>query len=131
MTRLTRCAAALLFSAGAFLTADHDHASAAPIQPLVRADHGSLVMVNCKPGDPNCGPADSHAPTFCGGPGNPCMMDNAPDCQNANVCGIDPGDNNNKNNINGAGNMPGVVGAAKNPTGGPGPGRAPPPEVRK
>jgi hypothetical protein len=113
MNSLRFSAYALLVVAATFLTPAVRHVSAMPLQPLAYATNSDVATINCKPGTPNCTLAKNNAPSFCGGPGNPCVMDGAPDCQNASSCGTD---NTGHNNLNGAGNMPGVVGAKKNPT---------------
>jgi hypothetical protein len=109
---------ALVIVTAVFLTSGSRHVSAMPLQPLARAANSDVATINCKPGTPNCTPAKTNAPSFCGGPGNPCVMDGAPDCQNASSCGTD---NTGHHNLNGAGNMPGVIGARRNPTTGTGP----------
>ena len=111
MTTLRFRAYLVLVVAAAFLTAGTGHVSAMPLQTLAQPGNG-IVAIDCKPGSPNCTLTKENAPQFCGGPGNPCMMDNAPDCQNASSCGTD---STGHNNLNGAGNMPGVVGAKKSP----------------
>ena len=88
--------------------------SAMPLQPVVSAK-GSITTVACERGGPNCLPTDPTAPTKCGGPGNPCVIDGGPDCQNASSCGTD---NTGDHNLNGASNMPGVISDIKSPTGG-------------
>ena len=92
----------------AFATANINQASAMPIQSY--AYSGSIVTIACERGNPNCLTTDRNAPTKCGGPDHPCVIDNGPDCQNASSCGTD---NTGHNNLNGASNMPGVVGRAK------------------
>jgi hypothetical protein len=124
MTAMRFWMLALFIAAAGLITAGTQHASAMPIQMLSRAEAG-VVAVACDRGEPNCLPADSSAPVMCGGPANPCVMDGAPDCQNASSCGTD---NTGDHNLNGASNMPGVISDAVHPSGGenpkPNPGAA-------
>src|ERR1700722_9854853 len=112
MNTLRSGAIALVIATPAFLTVGTRLLSAMPLQPFAYATNSDVAPINCKPGTPNCTLTKANAPSFCGGPGNPCVMDGAPDCQNASSCGTD---NTGHNNLNGAGNMPGVVGAKQNP----------------
>jgi len=113
MGTLRLAATAHVIATAAFLTSGTRHVSAMPLQPLAYVTNSDVATINCKPGTPNCTLTNANAPSFCGGPGNPCVMDAAPDCQNASSCGTD---NTGNHNLNGAGNMPGVVCAKKNPT---------------
>ena len=99
-----------------FMTSMTPDVSAMPLQPPAYAAISDVATINCKPGTPNCTPTNANAPSFCGGPGNPCIMDAAPDCQNASSCGTD---NTGHHNLNGAGNMPGVVDLRKSSGGSP------------
>ncbi len=94
-----------LFIAAAFVGVNINHASAMPRQPTFY--QGNIVSIACERGNPNCLTTDRNAPTKCGGPDHPCVIDNGPDCQNASSCGTD---NTGNHNLNGASNMPGVVG---------------------
>jgi hypothetical protein len=98
---------AFLAATVAFLAATDRYVSSAPMQPLGYPNYGSFVPVACQRGGPNCLPVDNNAPTKCGGSGHPCVIDSGPDCQNASNCGTDTTGNHN---LNGASNMPGVVG---------------------
>ncbi len=114
MTTL-RFTTSALFVAAALVTATGHRVSAMPARPLAAAA-GDVVVIACQRGGPNCLPTDPRTPEKCGGPGNPCVIDGGPDCQNASSCGTD---NTGDHNLNGASNMPGVISDSKaHPTGG-------------
>jgi hypothetical protein len=119
MNRIRFGATALIVATSTFLASGTSHVTAMPLPLLAHSANSDLATINCKPGTPNCTLTKNNAPSFCGGPGNPCVIDGAPDCQNASSCGTD---NTGHHNLNGAGNMPGVIGAKKNPTTGGGAG---------
>jgi hypothetical protein len=102
-------------AAAAFVTVSTHDASAMPMRPFVLATGAGIVSVACKQGNPNCTPVNARTPQRCGGPGNPCVIDGGPECQNASSCGTD---NTGNHNLNSAGNMPGVVNVTKKPKGG-------------
>jgi len=125
MTRSCIIASALILATGTFFTANVQYASAMPMQGMTHAAKDGIVNANCAPGTPNCVPMGAGTPQKCGGPGNPCVIDGAPDCQNASSCGTD---DTGDHNLNGASNMPGVISDIKQPSGGgkPSPGNPSP-----
>ena len=115
MTVVRLAASILLASLATLLISGIDHVSAMPLQPVVSGSKDGYATIACERGGPNCLPTDPTAPTECGGPGNPCVIDGGPDCQNASSCGTD---NTGNHNLNGASNMPGVISDTKSPSGG-------------
>lgn len=107
--------AVVILAVALLVATSSQHASAMPMQSHLYAADGSVVTIACERGGPNCLPTDPLAPVKCGGPGNPCVIDGGPDCQNASSCGTD---DTGHNNLNGASNMPGVISDTKSPSGG-------------